>query len=345
MEMIFDIVDPAELTQYIRRFEHEVLRPEALWTLDRWLPNQFTEDLEFKIRKGGFQDVDAAEFRAWDTPAKMAGRPGTRRISGAIAPINRMIPMGEEETIRTQALDRGTDDPIINAIYDDAERMIRSVHARIELARGDLIDDGIITINENGLSFSVDWGRSAAMSPTAAMDWDNPAATILTEILGLLEDYVDTNGVEPAALSLPKWVRSALALNTEFRDYAANNGTTPSRLNNRQVDEVVADEGLPPLIWHNEQVRVNGVATKTLSQEKAYFMPQEGDAFGNTWFGVTAEALKLRSLGLITREETPGTVAVAFTQEHPVATFTLGAATALPGTPNPDLVMDITIRT
>lgn len=339
--LVYDLVDPAELIDYIRQYDNEVLREEANFVLDRWLPNRPTEDLDFRIRKGSLNDVDAAEFRAWDTPAPMTGRPGTTRISGSLGPVSRQIPLGEEEYLRQRALDRGSDDPIISAIFDDAERMVRAVQARVELARGDLLDDGVVTIDENGLLLEADFGRDASMSPTVAVDWSDNSATILSELLTYVETYSDTNGSDPGVLVVPKAMIGNFALNQEILDYASAGGTTPQRVNRQTIDSIFSAEGLPPIMTYDGQFRVNGVRTRVLNQEKVYLMPEAGEPLGHTFYGVTAEALKLRAKGLIDRDATPGVVAVITETEHPVQTFTVGTAIALPAMPNPDLVMDI----
>lgn len=341
--LVYDLVDPAELIDYVRAYDSEVLRAEAAFVLDQWLPNRPTQDLDFRIRKGTLNDVDAAEYRAWDTPAPMTGRPGTTRIAGTLGPVSRQIPMGEEEFLRQQSLDRGTDDPIISAIFDDAERMVRAVQSRIELARGDAIDDGIVTIAENGLELEADYGRDPSMSKTAATVWTNPVAGILTELLGWQEEYVDMNGVDPAELVVPRSRIGNFALNAEMLDYAAAGGTTPGRINRATVDNIFASEGLPPITVYDGQFRVDGVRTRVLPENKCYFMPPRGEAFGHTFYGVTAEALKLRSKGLIERDAAPGVVAVVTETEHPVQTYTVGTAIALPVTPNPNLVMDMDV--
>lgn len=341
--IVYDLVDPAELIDYVRAYDSEVLRAEAAFVLDAWLPNRPTQDLDFRIRKGALNDVDAAEYRAWDTPAPMTSRPGTTRIAGTLGPVSRQIPMGEEEFLRQQSLDRGTDDPIITQIFDDAERMIRAVQARIELARGDAIDDGIVTISENGLELEADYGRSANMSKTAAVVWTNPAAGILTELLAWQEEYVDQNGVDPAELLVPRARVGNFALNSEMLDYAAANGTTPGRINRATVDNILATEGLPPITVYDGQFRVDGSRERVLPLNKCYFMPPRAEPFGHTFYGVTAEALKLRAKGLIDREAAPGVVAVVTETDHPVQTYTVGTAIALPVTPNPDLIMDMDV--
>ncbi len=342
-QMVYDLVEPALLIDFVRQFDNEVLRPENRFTLDRWLPNRLSNDLEYRIRKGDFTDVDIAEYRAFDTPAPMTGRPGIAFIRGKLGPVSRQIPLGEEEYLRQRSLESGSNDPIITAIYDDAERMIRAVQARVEVARGDVIDDGIVTLAENGLVIEADFGRSAGMSVIAATVWTNPAAEILSELLAWTQAYTDLNGIEPAVMLMPKTRVANFALNTEMREYASANGTTPNRINRATVDSIFSNEGLPPIETYDVSVRKDGVATRVLPLDKVYLMPPVGAPLGNTFYGPTAEALKLRAKGLIEADAVPGVVAVVTETDHPVQTFTVGTALALPATPNPDLVLDATV--
>lgn len=342
--IITDLIDPQELIGYARAYDNEVLLPEAnLGALDPWLPGRELDDLEFRIRKGSLNDVDAAEYRAWDTEPRMTGRPGVSYIRGSLGPVSRQIPLGEEESLRTRALERNTNDPIIDAIYDDVERMTRAVRARVTLAQGDVIDDGIVTIAENGLELQADFGRSAEMSAVAATLWTNPAAPILSTSLAYVEAYIEKNGVEPWAMLMPRNRVGNLALNAEMRDYASAAGTTPNRINRATIDSIFAAEGLPPIMTYDGRVRVDGVRTPVLDPTKVYLMPDPAEGMGNTFFGQTAEALFLRERGLIERQDALGIVAVVLQNENPVQTFTLATGVVLPGTPNPDLVMDVVV--
>lgn len=344
MRMIHDLVDPQELINYVRAWDIEVLRPEAQIGLDMFLPNVLVDDLEFRIRRGSLNDVDAAEYRAFDTQPKMTSRPGTTYIEGSLGPISKQIPMGEEEMLRMRSLERGTNDPLIAAIFDDAERMVRSVQSRIELARGDVINDGKVTIAENGLVLEADFGRAGAMTVTASNYWTDVAlSTPLTDLLTWQEDYIDHNGVAPEVMVMSRSRLSNFALNAEMRGYAAIGGTTPNRINMETVGAILAAEGLPGIVLYDTQMRVNGVRTRVLPEEKVFFMPPMTEPVGNTFYGVTAEAIKLREKGLITSEAMPGIVAVTLANDNPVQTFTLATAIALPVTPNPDLIMDMTV--
>lgn len=342
--LVFDLIEPGVLINYVRQFDNEILRPENQDSLENYLPNVQVEDLEYRIRRGQLNMVDAAEYRAWDTPAPMTGRQGVTFIEGSLGPVSRQIPLGEEEYLRTQSLLRGTNDPIINQIYQDSENMIRAVQNRIELARGDIINDGKVTIAENGLALEADFGRSGWASPTAAILWTTVAtATPLTDLLGWVQLYVDNNGTEPGEILMSKTRVANLALNAELRSYAAAMGTTPTRINRATIDNILANEGLPPIRLYDRTVRVNGTSTRILPTNKVFLMPPAGEPVGNTFYGVTAEALLLQGRGLIDATDTPGIVAVVTMTEHPVQTYTVGTAIALPAMPNPNLILDAVV--
>src|SRR5688500_18683742 len=146
--ILCDLVDPAELTQYARQYDDEVLRNR--FRLDQLLPNRPVDDHEFRLRVGSFTDVDAAEYRAWDIQPAMTGRPGITRKRGELAPVSRQIPLLEEEGLRLRDLLAGSSDGRIRAIFDDVERRVRSVQARIELARGGVVPAGNLTEAETG---------------------------------------------------------------------------------------------------------------------------------------------------------------------------------------------------
>lgn len=336
--LVTDLIDPKLLISYVRQFDQERLKPENQFSLGEYLPDANTEDLEFRIRQGKLQDVDIAEYRAFDTPAKAGSRQGVRWIEGSLGPISKQMPLGEEEILRQRAFELKNNDPLIAAILDDAELMTRAVRGRIELARGDLIDDGVVTIEENGLSLTADFKRLASMRKTAATVHSDPAANVITELLSWVEDYVDVYGEEPDHILLPKNLLGSWKLNEEVRDYAASNGTTPQRVNNSVLASIFENEGIPRVKTYDVKVRIDGTATRVLPAEKIYFMPS--GEIGKTHFGTTAEAIKLRSKGMIKREDAAGLVCVILEEDHPVQTSTLATALSLPSLGRDDFILD-----
>lgn len=355
--LITDLVDPVELTEFVRAFNDETLR--ARFVLDQVFPDRLIDDVEFRVRSGGLTDVDIAEYRAWDTQPPMTGRPGILRKRGEIPPVSRQIALLEEESLRLRAMQRGTDNPIIDAIFDDAERMVRAVQGRVELARGDLLTDGIVTINENGVNVSVDFGVAANHKPAlaGADQWtvaNAASATPISDLLTWLETYVDDTGVLPRGLLMSRTIFSALAVNDEVRNFAqAGAATAPTRVNLATINQVFSEFGIPPLTglgsdisgdpFYDVNVRVAGVATRVIPNNVVVFLPPTDEPMGNTFFGVTAEAVRLLERNLIVAQDAPGVVAINLQNDNPVQTFTLATAIALPVVVNPELIFTATV--
>lgn len=340
MQLIYDLIEPQVLLDYVRTYDNEVLRPDNQFSLGTdYFPAVLTEDLEFRIRKGALNDVDVAMFRAFDTPAPMTDRPGTTTMYGSLGPVSRQIPLGEEEMLRTRSLEQNTNDPIIQAILDDAERMIRAVQARLELACGDILDDGKVTLDENGLQIEADFGRPSTLTKTATTSHDDADdALVITDLLAWQKAFSDENGEDPDHILAPRSVVGQWLLNEEVRTYGiGGNGVTPNRLTRSDLDSVFLAEGLPPVRYYDVTVRVDGVKTRVLPEEKIFFMGS--GAAGARHYGVTAEAIKLRTKGYIKKEAAPGIVAVVVENDHPVQTWTVGTALSLPSI-NPYKVLD-----
>jgi hypothetical protein len=335
---VYDLIEPALLTEYVRAFDNEILKNQLY--LERFLPNQLNDELEWRASKNTLKDVDVAEYRAFDTPPTMTGRQGWNRLRGELAPVSREIPLGEEEMLRLRAIrETGQDTALLRQIYDDAEAMTRSVQMRIEMARAQVLYTGAFSISENGLTLTADFLMSASHKPVAGTVWTNPAANILTDLLTWTQLYVDDNGAEPALIMMSRQALATFYTNTQMLGQAAFAGTTPTRLNNEMVDSILAANGLPPIVLYDVKARVNGTQTRLIPADRVLFLPDPSEPLGATHYGITAEAIRLASKGMIVQSEMPGIVAVQLENDSPVQSSVLATAIAVPVMPNPDLVI------
>lgn len=324
-----DYIEPAELTGYARAAAADLDINQ--FTLSRWLPNRLVDDLEYRFARGGDGLADAATFRAYDAESPIGSRPGISRITGELPPISRKIRLGEYERLRQRKLA----DAVGNAIMSDAERMVQSVAARLELARGQALVTGKVTISENGVIAEADFGRAAGHTVTAAATW----ATDTTDIIGHLNTwrdvYVASTGQEPGSIVTSRKVMGYMLRNAAFRQLVATMAGTPTLVNNNAVDNMLASHGLPPVITYDAQVRVNGVAQRVIADEKLLMLPAVGSGeMGATLYGTTAESME-PEFGLAGSEA--GIVAGAYSTKDPVAIWTKAAAIAMPILANPDL--------
>lgn len=336
---LFDLVEPAVLTEYVRQFDNEVLR--NTFALGQFLPDFENSELEYFIDQSTFRDVDTAEFRAFDTQPSMTGRQGFSRLRGELLPVSKQIPLTEEDRLRLRAVQMGGSarQAQIDQIYADAEMMVRSVKARLELAKGQVLTTGKFTLAENGLFMEADFGMPGTHKPTAAASWALAGTDIIADLLTWMQLYVDDNGFEPGLLMLSRTVLGYMINNTAFKSAAAFAGTTPGRINLETVQAVLAANGIPPVMIYDTQVRVGGVATRVIAADKILFLPPAGTPLGKTHYGVTAEALALAEAGKITERAMPGIVAVNLRNDNPVQTFTLATALAVPVLGNPNAII------
>lgn len=344
MALILDLVDPQELTGYVRGIQME--RDRNQFRLAAYLPNRNIDEIEYRVTNGALRDPDAAMYRAWDTESPIGSRQGLSRIMGELPPLSKKMRLGEEERLRRRALDRGDNTDMVNAIYDDAGQLTRSVAARIEMARGEVLETGKVVLAENGVAQTVDFGRKAGHTVTAAVKWDVAGtATPIADLRSWVQTYIDNNGVAPAFGMTSTQAISALLLVAEIRSLATTVSGVPALVTLGTVQSVLQAFGLPPMVPYDTQVRVGGVATRVTNAKKMTLMPPAGEPLGETLFGTTAESLALTEARAISGDQAPGLVATIHSHDDPVSTWTKVGGIALPVVPNPDLTFTATVLT
>lgn len=341
-QLLYDLADPQELNGFVRGVQQELEANQ--FQLRQFLPNDFINaGLEWKMPRATLRDQDAAVVRAWDTEAPIGSRQGISRIFGELAPVSKKIPVTEEQTLRLRALETGNVQPLIDAIFGDAENLARSVTARWEMMRGEVLETAQVVLNENGVQATVDFGRDTSHEPAAlagAAKWDQPTtATPVLDITGWVETYVDTNGVRPALGLTSTRVINLLLRVDEFRTLLATQGGTPDLITVVQMNRVLQAFNLPPLVPFDEVVRVDGTVTRVISDDKVIFLPPATEPLGASLFGTTAEALELVGARQMEQDQAPGLVAVVDKTFDPVQTWTKVASVGFPVLANPDLTL------
>lgn len=338
MQLNTDYILPTELTGYVRAGLGDMQVNQ--FSLSRWLPNRPIDDLMYRFTRGGEGLVDAAKFRAYDAESGIGKRPGVTRVTGELPPISRKIRLGEYDRLRQ----RKADAQLRNMILDDAMRMARAVAARLELARGEALWSGAITLNEDGVMATVDFGRAAGHTVSAGTVWSNTAsATPLSDELSWIQTYIDDVGEAPGTALVSTTVLTYMLRNAEYRNIIGRNGFVPSRISRSDLAGLRQDYGLPPLEVYDARVSVDGTATRILPVDKLVYLPAPGDPnapegtdLGATLLGTTAESLE-PGYGIADEAEQPGIVAGSYSTEDPVAVWTKAAAIGLPVLANPDL--------
>lgn len=331
-------IDPAELTGYVRQALADFQVNQFI--LSQFLPNQTIDDLDYRFLAGGQGLTDAANFRSYDTESTIGARPGVRRVTGELPPISQKLRLGEYDRLRQR---REPDLAIVAGLESDAERVTRNIAARIELARGDALVNGSVTISENGIVATVDFGRPDACTVTPATVWtDATNADPIGDIIAWNQAYIALNGEGIGALVFSTSVLNNLSRSLKLRNLAATIIGAPSILSRSAISEVLSAYGLPPFVIYDAQTNVNGTPTKIVDPDKVLMLPApvasddfEGTQLGGTFWGTTAESLE-PEYGIDAGDQ-PGIVAGVYSDVDPVALWTKASAISIPVLANPQL--------
>lgn len=339
-----DLILPTVLTGYVR--EALADRPQNALTLDRWLPNNNIDDLEYRFTAGGEGLLEAATYRTYDAESPIGKRPGLTRVTGELPPISRKIRLGEYDRLRQRV--NGADQ-VQQALFGDGERMGRAVAARLELARGDALTNGSVTISENGVQAVVSFGRAGAHTVTAGTLWSNTAsADPISDMLAWQLTYYNTNGVYPGYGLMSLTTLNYLIRNLNLRGLLAANGVTPNIITRSAMFSLFESFGLPPMEVYQPSVNVAGSATPIIPANRFLYLPAPGDPedpgstqLGATLLGTTAESLE-PEYG-IAQADQPGIVVGVYKTADPVALWTKAAGIGLPVLANPNLSFAATV--
>jgi hypothetical protein len=335
----FDLVDPAQLTGFVR----EVPGP-ATYTLNSVLPDVLIEDIDvaWDILN---RTNRSAMFRAYDAETPIGARDTFERRRVSMPPLGVKTVVGELERLRLEQVRSGGDNTsrMIDAIYDDAARNVREVRARMELARGDVITDWKFTLaGENGLTIEADFGMPSGHNPVPTTVWsDHDDSDPIADYATWVTAYTEANGEPPGRTLTSRSVIGHMLQNAKVRTYAGSLAGTPQMVTRQQLNNVMDAFDLPPIETYDTQINVNTTATRPIPADRFVMLPSNPRDLGATFWGVTAESLELAggTNPQLAFSEAPGLVGVVMKDGDPVRTWVKVTAIGMPILTDPKRLM------
>lgn len=328
----------------INAFARTILTPNDYELTRSVIPERRLNGVKFRIRSSK-RRVNAAKFRAYDASTAVARRQAERVITeGLLPPVGQKLLVGELEQILLDTA-RGADtSDFVEALYDDVERHIESIHNRMELAAGGLLATGRFTLNgESGLTLEADFGVPAANMPTAPKPWSDPTSDPIADERRWIEYLRSIGAPTPSRVITSYKAQATLAGNAAYRAayYGSVNGSSvpTAVLSPNEVEVVRARYNLPPITPYDVQIPVDDVYQRVLPENLWVLVPPDPQSWAETQYGVTAESLVL-SRGTnpaITREDAPGIVVTTGYEDDPVSVWSKGSAVAMPVLYVPDI--------
>lgn len=281
-----------------------------------------------------------ARYRSFDGRIHVSERDTGSEKRVGLLPLSSSLNMGEYERLQLEfARFGGTNTQrLAAAVYNDAEQLTREVQNRLEMAWGDVLADGILTISEGGLTGSAgiaDFGVPASQKVTVGTNWDTVAtAPALSDLQTAVDTYVDNNGFAPGFILTSNKQHRNLRRNTEVINAIHGSNAGVTRVQADDLSDLLASElqGIQLLAPYDSSLDVDGVTTRTLPADKVLLLPPNLDDLGYTVWGVSATALELVNAAQsdLSFEEAAGIVGVVLKSGPPFRQFTFVDATAMP---------------
>jgi hypothetical protein len=275
-----------------------------------------------------------ARFRSYDGRIHVSERDAGSGRSVNLLPLGSSIGVGEYERLQLQfAATGGTNTAALaTAVYNDAETLTGEVLNRLDQAWGDVLADGVLTINEEGFQGEADFGVPANHKITAGTLWTNNTSKALTDYLVWNDTYATTNGTVPGAARVSQRVARLFQTNPEV--VAAVHGNTGrTRVTLAQLNDLLASEGLAPIqILPIKRYDVDGATVPVFADDRILFTPENLGDLGYTAWGVSATALELvgSAQADLTFENASGIVGVVLKEGPPFRQTTFVDAVAMP---------------
>lgn len=346
MPLWIDLINPVEATG-IARDEQYLIEQRKGGTLARFLPNVFEDSDHVKFYPGSTGLVDAARYRAFNSPPEIGKGQPVKASTIDLPSIARNEPIDE---MTQKELARLSDDRIKKSIEAAIRRNVQAISTRQEWARGRVIDAGALIVDEDNFWINDVFGRNAALSVVAgAGNWWADAAV---DRLGALAAWQDVyasfnNGQAPGRMVFgSRAAYNAFASGNQFKTVVGASSRPPLA---EEVTSYVASAGLPSMEIYDRSVSIEGVLTKVLDAKKVYFLPEpvdpmdeNGSLLGATYWGRTVSA-GFASWG-IEPDEQPGIVCGIFKNDEVGRSIEVqGDSIGEPVAANPNAAMAIQV--
>lgn len=337
-----ETITPAELTGFARAAQDDIEAKQG--TLARWLPNTSVNDVVVRTVVGSDGAGELAQYRSFDAETPIGSGGNAERKIFELLPLGLKERIGEYDQLRARGGDGAA--LALGGIEAATVRTVRAIADRLEVARGQAIETGGLSINENGLVQTPSFGRPAGNTKTAAVLWDAASGVkILDDLMAWSEAYADGNeGATPGTLVVSRKVLSAMLKDSGIQSLVrGTNSTVDAPVSIDGLNAVLTGYGLPTVVVYDRKVK----GARTTSDKKVFLLPEAVDPntgsniLGATFYGPTLESLE-PDYGIGAADQ-PGIAVGAYKTKDPIGLWVHSNAIALPVLVNPVASMVATV--
>ncbi|PYI57028.1 major capsid protein [Paenibacillus flagellatus] len=333
MPSVMDLFNHREVLNYLQNRQYPVLLGEALF------PEVKRDSLEFDLIKGARRIPVVASVHAFDTEAEIGSREASKQAL-ALALIKRKLPLKEKDIIALEnPRSQAEQQYLMSEVYNDIDVLVAGVRGRVEVMRMEATANGTVTLAENGLSATIDYGvpnnHKEVLSGTDL--WTDPTSDPITQ----MQDWYATLGTKPKRVLTSGAVLAALLRHPKVVGalFGNNSARVATRLD---LNALLTQLELPTIAIYDDVYRKQKAdgsyeQLRYFPQNKFVMMPE--GPLGETIYGPTAEEIRLMRDPSIQTQMIGKVLAMVYEEDvDPVSTWTKAVATALPSFPAADEV-------
>lgn len=282
---IFDLVQAPELTAYWETLSQD----EAPYPCEELFPDDKKRGLQLSWIKGSRGLPVVLKTSAFDVNAIPRPRIGFDKLVTEMPYFKESTYIDEE--LRQElniVLETGNQayiDSVMTHVFDDETNLLRGAAASRERMRMMALTTGVVTMSNNGQTFSYDYG--VTHKGDAATAWSNhSSADPIEDIRQAIETIGDDTGatITRAMCDGATWrdIRNNEAIAKKI--YVLSNGV--GAVSDRALREYLLEElGIEVMINDKRYANESGAATKYMPANTFVMFPD--GQLGKTWFGTT----------------------------------------------------------
>lgn len=334
MPSVLELFKQNEVLNYLQNREFPELLGATLF------PEVKKQSLEFDLIKGAGRIPVAASVHAFDTESEIGSREASK-MALELALIKRKLQLTEKEIVALEyPRSKAEQDYLMQNVYNDIDVLVQGVLARVEAMRMEVLAKGTVTLAENGLTATIDYGvpveNKEALAGTDA--WTDTANS---DPIADIMRWAETLGTQPTRALTSNTILAAILSHPKVKNaiFGSNSGRL---LTLSELNTFLGSNSLPKIVTYDRKYRkqnANGTYTQyRYFAENAFVMFGDG-TLGETLYGPTPEEIRLQRDPSIDLTKVGNVLAMVYEESvDPVSTWTKAVATALPSFPAADEV-------
>lgn len=284
---IFDLMQSNQLTAYWE----ELVQDEAPYPCEELFPDDKKRGLSLQWIKGSRGLPVVLKTSAFDTFAVPRPRIGFDKLTAEMPYFKESTYIDEE--LRQElnlVLETGNQayiDSVMNRVFDDEMNLLRGARASRERMRMMALTTGVVSMANNGQSFTYDYGVPATHKTTTETSWsDHTNSDPIEDMRALKEQILDDTGVEVTRAMCDGATWRNIRNNEKIAKtiFVLSNGQ--ASVNDGRLRQYILDEvGVDVMVNDKRYVDEKGQTIRFMP-ENTFVMFPDG-ALGRTWFGTT----------------------------------------------------------